>query len=102
MPTSKSASSPCGMSLEFCSRNEHDGGGAFGEKQSAGNPKDVAAMTGQLSTLVGAGIPIVEALTALIDQVEKPKEGVSEHEVVVEEPERTVRRVCLQPERHPC
>ena len=35
--------------------------------------KDVAAMTGQLSTLVGAGIPIVEALTALIDQVEKPK-----------------------------
>jgi general secretion pathway protein F len=35
--------------------------------------KDVAAMTGQMSTLVGAGIPIVEALTALIDQVEKPK-----------------------------
>jgi len=35
--------------------------------------KDVSAMTGQLSTLVGAGIPIVEALTALIDQVEKPK-----------------------------
>ena len=35
--------------------------------------KDVAAMTGQLSTLVGANIPIVEALTALIDQVEKPK-----------------------------
>jgi general secretion pathway protein F len=35
--------------------------------------KDIAAMTGQLSTLVGAGIPIVEALTALIDQVEKPK-----------------------------
>jgi general secretion pathway protein F len=35
--------------------------------------KDIAAMTGQLSTLVGAGIPIVESLTALIDQVEKPK-----------------------------
>lgn len=35
--------------------------------------KDVAAVTGQLSTLVGANIPIVEALTALIDQVEKPK-----------------------------
>ena len=35
--------------------------------------KDIAAMTGQLSTLVGANIPIVEALTALIDQVEKPK-----------------------------
>jgi general secretion pathway protein F len=36
-------------------------------------PKDLAAMTGQLSTLIGAGIPIVESLTALIDQVEKPK-----------------------------
>ena len=35
--------------------------------------KDIAAMTGQLSTLVGANIPIVEALTALIEQVEKPK-----------------------------
>jgi general secretion pathway protein F len=35
--------------------------------------KDVAAMTSQLSTLVGAGIPIVEALTALIEQVDKPK-----------------------------
>lgn len=31
---------------------------------------DLAAMTSQLSTLVGAGIPMVEALTALIDQVE--------------------------------
>lgn len=31
---------------------------------------DVAEMTSQLSTLVGAGIPMVEALTALIDQVE--------------------------------
>ena len=36
-------------------------------------PKDIAAMTGQMSTLVGANIPIVEALTALVDQVEKPK-----------------------------
>jgi general secretion pathway protein F len=35
--------------------------------------KDVCALTGQLSTLIGANIPIVEALTALIDQVEKPK-----------------------------
>jgi len=35
--------------------------------------KDIAAMTGQMSTLVGANIPIVEALTALVDQVEKPK-----------------------------
>ena len=35
--------------------------------------KDIAAMTGQMSTLVGAGIPIVESLTALVEQVEKPK-----------------------------
>lgn len=42
----------------------------FFERVSA---SDIAAMTGQMSTLVGAGIPIVEALTALIDQVEKPK-----------------------------
>jgi general secretion pathway protein F len=42
----------------------------FFERVSA---TDVAAMTGQMSTLVGAGIPIVESLTALIDQVEKPK-----------------------------
>ena len=35
--------------------------------------QDVATMTQQLSTLVGASIPMVEALTAMIDQVEKPK-----------------------------
>jgi general secretion pathway protein F len=35
--------------------------------------KDIAAMTGQLSTLVGAGIPLVEGLAALIEQVENPK-----------------------------
>ena len=34
---------------------------------------DVAMMTRQLSTLVGAGIPLVEAVTALIDQVERPE-----------------------------
>lgn len=32
---------------------------------------DVAMMTRQLSTLVGAGIPLVEAVTALTEQVEK-------------------------------
>ena len=32
--------------------------------------QDLAAMTSQLSTLIGAGIPMVEALSALIDQVE--------------------------------
>jgi len=35
--------------------------------------QDVATMTQQLSTLVGASIPMVEALTAMIDQVDKPK-----------------------------
>ena len=34
---------------------------------------DVAMMTRQLATLVSAGIPLVEAVTALIDQVEKPE-----------------------------
>ncbi|MFH1469714.1 MAG: type II secretion system inner membrane protein GspF [Pseudomonadota bacterium] len=33
---------------------------------------DVATMTSQLSTLVGASIPMVEALAALVEQVEKP------------------------------
>jgi general secretion pathway protein F len=32
-----------------------------------------AIVTRQLATLVGAGIPLVEALTALIDQVDNPK-----------------------------
>ena len=35
--------------------------------------QDIATMTTQLSTLVGASVPMVEALTAMIDQVEKPK-----------------------------
>lgn len=35
--------------------------------------QDISTMTQQLSTLVGANIPMVEALTAMIDQVDKPK-----------------------------
>src|SRR5262245_56305846 len=34
-------------------------------------PADVAIMTRQLATLVGAGIPLFESLTALIEQGEK-------------------------------
>lgn len=35
--------------------------------------QDLATLTSQLATLVGAGIPMVEALTALVDQTENPK-----------------------------
>lgn len=41
---------------------------AFAPSASAG---DVAVMTRQLATLIGAGIPLFESLTALIDQVEQ-------------------------------
>jgi general secretion pathway protein F len=41
---------------------------SFGASASAG---DVAIMTRQLATLLGAGIPLFESLTALIDQVEQ-------------------------------
>src|ERR1700691_2882771 len=34
---------------------------------------DVAMMTRQLATLVGAGIPLVECVSALVDQMEKPE-----------------------------
>jgi general secretion pathway protein F len=34
---------------------------------------DLSTMTSQLSTLVGASIPLVEALSALVDQTENPK-----------------------------
>lgn len=34
---------------------------------------DIAIMTRQLATLVGAGIPLVEALAALVEQVEHPR-----------------------------
>ena len=35
--------------------------------------QDIAQMTRQLATLVNAGIPLVESLTALVDQIENPK-----------------------------
>lgn len=42
--------------------------GAFFKRVSVG---DVAMLTRQLATLVGAGIPLVEAVSALIEQVDK-------------------------------
>lgn len=41
---------------------------SFGSRASTA---DVAVMTRQLATLIGAGIPLFESLTALIDQVEQ-------------------------------
>jgi general secretion pathway protein F len=35
--------------------------------------QDLAIATRQLATLIGAGIPLVEALTALVDQIEHPR-----------------------------
>ena len=37
-------------------------------------PQDLALMTRQLATLVGAGLPLVECLGALIEQVDSPKQ----------------------------
>lgn len=37
-------------------------------------PQDLALMTRQLATLVGAGLPLVECLGALIEQVDRPKQ----------------------------
>jgi len=36
-------------------------------------PMDVALVTRQLATLVGAGLPMLECLSALVDQVESPR-----------------------------
>ena len=35
--------------------------------------RDISMMTQQLSTLVGAHVPMAEALAALVDQTEKPQ-----------------------------
>lgn len=37
------------------------------------SPQDLATLTSQMSTLVGANIPMVEALSALTEQTENPK-----------------------------
>ena len=37
------------------------------------SPRDISQLTQQLSTLIGASVPMVEALTALVDQTEKAK-----------------------------
>lgn len=42
----------------------------FGERIA---PQDIAVTTRQLATLIGAGIPLVESLSALIEQVEKSR-----------------------------
>jgi general secretion pathway protein F len=36
-------------------------------------PRDISQITQQLATLVGASVPVVEGLTALVEQAEKPK-----------------------------
>lgn len=45
----------------------------FGKYFQRISVQDLATLTSQLSTLIGAGIPMVEALTALVDQTENPK-----------------------------
>lgn len=55
--------------------NGRDAGDGEGKKLFLGrvSTDDVAIMTRQLATLVGAGIPLVECLNALVDQVENPR-----------------------------
>ena len=50
-------------------------GAGFARKRLGGNVsvKDVATMTRQLATLVGAHVPLVEALTALVEQTDNVK-----------------------------
>lgn len=45
----------------------------FGKYFERVSIQDLAQMSSQLSTLVGASIPVVEALGALVDQTENPK-----------------------------
>lgn len=45
----------------------------FGKYFQRVSVQDLATVTSQLATLIGAGIPMVEALSALVDQTENPK-----------------------------
>ena len=45
----------------------------FGKYFQRISVQDLATLTSQLSTLIGANIPMVEALSALVDQTENPK-----------------------------
>jgi general secretion pathway protein F len=45
----------------------------FGKYFQRVSQQDLATLTSQLSTLIGANIPMVEALSALVDQTENPK-----------------------------
>ncbi|HCU24094.1 MAG TPA: type II secretion system protein GspF [Deltaproteobacteria bacterium] len=49
-------------------------GGRFSLKKFLSKPKvgDIANMTRQLSTLINANIPLVDALSALVEQIEQP------------------------------
>ncbi len=66
---------PTDVSLEGAKR----GGLRFGADVDLGkyfqrvSGKDLAVMTRQMSTLIGAHIPIVDALAALVDQTNNPK-----------------------------
>ncbi len=44
----------------------------IGRSRRRASPQDIAIMTRQLATLVGAGVPLVEALGALRDQLDHP------------------------------
>lgn len=67
-----------GILLTVANETKKAVGGASAEKKkslfsfgSRASPAEVAVMTRQLATLIGAGIPLFESLTALTEQVEQ-------------------------------